>query len=93
MHSTSKTIAAKLHCRMLGIEYEKPKGLNPSPYGIIITYADNGSCGYSITKYGDIYRSSKFAPAPVYPKIQAAINAMNIYEKLEGYTVTVLEVN
>lgn len=91
-HST-KTIAARLHCRAIGIEYEAPKPKPKSPYGIVRTYSNEDKVGYSVTKHGEIYRSSKFASAPVFYNIKGAIRDMNIYEQLEGYELTVLEID
>lgn len=93
IHNSTKTIAARLHCRAMGIEYEAPKSLPRSPYGLIHTTANDGSWGFCITKNGEIYRSNQFASAPVYKKIAGAIAVMNTYEKVEGYKVTVLESN
>lgn len=91
IHSSTKTIAARLHCRAMGIQYEAPKSLPRSPYGIIHTTANDGSWGFCVTKNGEIYRSSKYASAPVYSNYKGAIAVMNAYEKIEGYKVTVLE--
>lgn len=91
IHRSTKTIAARLYCRAMGIEYEAPKELPKSPYGIIHTNATDNSWGFCITKDGEIYRSSKYASAPVYHNINGAIQVMNTYEKLEGYKITVLE--
>lgn len=91
IHNSTKTIAARLHCIAFGLEYETPKPLQKSPYGIIHTTADDGSFGYCVTKHGEIYRSSKFSSAPVYKRIKDAILMMNTYEKIEGYKLTVLE--
>ncbi|AFC21917.1 hypothetical protein GAP32_460 [Cronobacter phage vB_CsaM_GAP32] len=94
IHNSTKTIAARLHCRVMGIPYEEPKQSKPlpsSPYSIIHTCSNKGTWGFCVTKHGEIYRSSTYASAPVYPKLEAAIQVMNAYEKIEGYKITTIE--
>ena len=96
IHCSTKTIAARLHCRSLGIPYEEPKPKKPapsSPYGLIHTNSSKGTWGFCITKNGEIYRSSEFASAPVYPSVESAMKVMNTYEKIDGYKITSIEGN
>ena len=92
MHNSTKKIADKLYRQMTGIpEPEDTTPKKKSPYGIIRSRGDNGKWGYCITKNNEIYRSDKYASSPVYPNIEQALNDLNIYEKIEGYELTVLE--
>ena len=93
MHHSTKTISAMLYRRMVTGEIEPakpPKEKPKSPYGMIHTMSSKNSWGYCITKNGEIYRSSKYASAPVYSCVSDAQKVINVYEELEGYKLTVL---